>query len=140
MDYEALKAKKEEIQRKRDKLAEECEAYNEEINRIEEKMRQVDHTKVLLDSSQESKLRHFIQSKKEYHILNFYKYYSCLFEGDPTVYTFHTDSIIKIQSVCNHESQIITLSDHAFNICCEVLGDPKKSEKSDDLYTWLIRS
>jgi len=142
MDYEALKAKKEEIQRKRDKLAEECEAYNEEINRIEEKMKQLDYTQVRLDSSQEHILRLNLGSMRdrEYCKLTFYKYDLCLYDNEVrggTTTIDYTDSIINIESSCYHESQIISLSDHAFNICCEVLGQPNGN--GDLMYTWVMR-
>ena len=142
MDYEALKAKEEEIRAKRDKLAAECEKYQQEIYAIQRQIQQLDHTKVRLDSSQEHILRLNLDSMKdrEYCKLTFYKYDLCVYDNEVsggTTTIDYSDSIINIESTCYHESQIISLSDDAFNICCEVLGQPHGN--GDSMYTWILR-
>jgi hypothetical protein len=143
MDYEALKAKEQEMRAKREKLLTECEQYEKDIRTIQKEMAKLDHTNIRLDDSTECMLRQYIDfhKDKEYYIIKFYKYYTCLFSGDPPPYTFHNDSIIKIQSLCEHESQIISLSDHALEICGDILGESKKSKIYGDVptYTWILR-
>jgi hypothetical protein len=142
MDYEALKAKEEEIRAKREKLLAECEVYEKEMYAVQKEMQQLDHTKFRLNSSQEHILRLNLGSMRdrEYCYLTFYKYDLCLYDNEVrggTTTIDYTDSIINIESTCYHESQIISLSDHAFNICCEVLGQPHGN--GDLMYNWVMR-
>jgi len=140
MDYKALKAKEEEIRAKREKLSAECEKYQQEIYTIQRQMQQMDHTKVRLDSSQEHILRLNLHSMRdrEYCGLTFYKDDASRYDRyDSNQTVHHNDSIINIQSSCRHETLIATLSDHAFEICCEVLGQPHGN--GDLLYTWILR-
>lgn len=141
MDYEVLKKKQVEIEEKRNKLAAECEKYQQEIYAIQRQIQQLDHTKVRLDSSQEHILRLNLDSMKdrEYCGLTFYKDDASRYDrysSNETVH--HNDSIINIQSSCRHEALIATLSDHAFKICCEVLGQPHGN--GDSMYTWVLRN
>ena len=144
MDYASLKAKEEEIRAKREKLSAECEKYQQEIYAIQRQMKQLDYTQVRLDSSQEHILRNILNYKKsiEFCKLKFYKCEACLFDRyDAHQTVHHNDSIINIQSLCEHEALIATLSDHAFEVCCEVLGEPKKYDKFESItYTWILRN
>ena len=144
MDYEALKAKEEEIRAKREKLLTECERYEKDIHDIQKEMAKLDHIKIRLDDSTDWMLRQYIDFHKsdsrseDYHEMKFYKYYPRMF---PHEEVFHEDSIIKIVKFCEHKSAIISLSEHAFEICCEVLGEHNKKYENDDMdiYTWILR-
>ena len=139
MDYEALKKKEAELQAKREKLLAECEWYEKDIRNIQKEMAKLDHTKIRLDDSTDWMLRQYIDFNKgqDYHDLTFYKYYPRMF---PNEKVYHEDSILKIVQFCEHKSAIISLSEHAFEICCEVLGEHhKKYDGADmDIYTWFI--
>jgi hypothetical protein len=141
MDYEALKAKEEEIRTKREKLLAECEQYEKDIRTIQKEMAKLDHTKIRLDDSTDWMLRQYIDFNKsqDYHDLRFYKYYPRMF---PNEKVYHEDSIIKIVQFCEHKSAIISLSEHAFEICCEVLGEHHKKYDNDDMdiYYWILRA
>ena len=149
MDYDALKAKEEEIRAKRQKLLAECEEYEKDIHNIQKEMAKLDHTNIRLDDSTDWMLRQYIDFHKsdsrrqDYHEMEFYKYYPRMFsrEVHPNLDIFHEDSIIKIVKFCEHKSAIISLSEHAFDICCELLGNAKKSESYGDIptYTWILR-
>ena len=140
MDYEALKAKEEELQKKCTTLQQELDSYSHMKYAIQRQMKQLDYTQVPLNSSQESTLRNILNYKNsiEFCKLKFYKCEACVFDrysSNETVH--HNDSIINIQSLCEHDTLIATLSDHAFNICCEVLGQPHGN--GDSMYTWILR-
>lgn len=139
MDYEALKAKEEKIREKREKLLAECEKYEKDIRNIQKEMAKLDHTKIRLDDSTEWMLRQYIDfnQSQDYHHMTFYKYYPRMF---PTEEIYHEDSIIKIVKFCEHKSAIISLSEHAFEICHDILGEHTKKYDNDDMdiYTWIL--
>jgi hypothetical protein len=140
MDYEALKAKEEEIRAKREKLLAECEQYEKDIHNIQKEMAKLDHTKIRLDDRTESMLRQYIDFHKSqnYYELEFYKYYPRMF---PHAEVYHQDSIIRIVQWCEHKSAISSLSEHAFEICCEILGEHHKKydDGEMDIYSWILR-
>jgi predicted nuclease with TOPRIM domain len=140
MDYEALKAKEQEMRAKREKLLAECEQYEKDIRTIQKEMAKLDHTNIRLDDSTEWMLRQYIDfhQSQDYHHITFYKYYPRMF---PTEEIYHEDSIIKIVKFCEHKSAIISLSEHAFEICGDILGESKKSKIYGDVptYTWILR-
>jgi hypothetical protein len=144
MDYDALKKKEEELRAKREKLLAECEKYQDDIYQIQKEMAKLDHTKIRLDDSTDFMLRNYIDFYKsdsrseDYHEMRFYKYYPRMFPGEKV---YHEDSILKIVQFCEHKSAIISLSEHAFDISCEVLGEPHKKYHDGDMdsYTWILR-
>ena len=143
MDYDTLKKKEEELRAKREKLLAECEMYENDISKIQREMAKLDHTKIRLDDSTECMLRNYLDHNKSqnYHELEFYKYHPLLFDNPPEIHVFHQDSIIRIVKFCEHRSVISSLSEHAFDISCEVLGEPHKKYNDGDMdsYTWILR-
>jgi chromosome segregation ATPase len=140
MDYEALKAKEEELKKKCTTLQQELDSYQHMVYDVQRKMKQLDYTQVRLDSSQENILRNILNYTKsiEFCKLKFCKDDASRYDRyDSNQTVHHNDSIINIQSLCDHETLIATLSDHAFEICCEVLGQPHGN--GDSIYTWLLR-
>jgi len=144
MDYETLKKKEEEIKAKRERLLAECEMYEKDIHTIQKEMAKLDHTKIRLDDSTDWMLREYLEFHKsdsrseDYHEMKFYKYYPRMF---PNEEVYYEDRIIKIVKFCEHKSAIISLSEHAFEICCEVLGKHHKMYDGDnmDIYSWILR-
>jgi len=108
------------------------EAY---IRLIKAKMADMDKSTLRLDANQECKLRSFLLVAKV-------KLLSITFVNDEPAYDddyydeYDRDTVIKIKDVCAHEAVITTLSNQAFNICREALGEPIYLGHKR---TWILR-
>ena len=91
----------------------------------------MDKSKINLDEKQEGNLRKALETKAgSLRIVTFIKEEPNYDDGYYEDY--EREPIIKIKDECAHETSITTLSNHAFNICREVLGEPVNGR-------WILR-
>lgn len=133
-DYTVLKDDLEEFTKVAENLAHNLAVQETYIRLIKTKIDEMDKSKINLDEKQEARLINFLDGAKQMHfkIVRFIKE-EPLYDS----YDDEQDPIIKIKDVCTHETSITTLSIHAFNICCEVLGEPLQNQGNR---TWILRT
>jgi len=126
-DYNVLKSELDEFTKVAENLSKTLETQQTYIRLIKAKMDEMDKSKAQLDAKQESRLRNFLlMSKgKRLSIVTFVNEDPRYDDGYYDEYD--RDPVIKIKDECEHELIITTLLDQAFNICCEVLGEPVTS-------------
>ena len=137
-DYNVLKSELDEFTKVAENLSKTLETQQTYIRLIKAKMDEMDKSKAQLDATQESRLRNFLlMSKgKRLSIVTFVN-------EDPTYDDgyydeYDRDPVIQIKDACSHELVITTLSNQAFDICREVLGEPVTS-MGNVKGSWIVR-
>lgn len=135
-DYAMLNAKVEELTNLSNELTRSLATQHAYIHLINVKIDEMDKSKIYLDEKQEANLRKVLERVKagSLKIVSFIKEEPMYDDGYYEDY--EREAIIKIKDECVHETCITTLSNHAFNICCEVLGEPLQNKANT---TWIIR-
>ena len=131
-DYAALKGDLEEFNKIAENLARNLAVQETYIRLIKCKIDEMDKSKIDLDEMQEDNLRKALERVKaaSLRIVSFIKEEPNYDDGCYEEY--ERDPVIKIKDECVHETSITTLSNHAFNICREVLGEPVNGR-------WILR-
>ena len=131
-DYAALKGDLEEFNKIAENLARNLAVQETYIRLIKSKIDEMDKSKIELDEMQEADLRKALERVKaaSLRIVSFIKEEPIYDDGYYEEY--QRDPIIKIKDECAHETSITTLSNHAFNICRELLGEPVNGR-------WILR-
>jgi hypothetical protein len=131
-DYAALKGDLEEFNKIAENLARNLAVQETYIRLIKSKIDEMDKSKIELDEMQEADLRKALERVKaaSLRIVSFIKEEPIYDDGCYEEY--QRDPIIKIKDECAHETSITTLSNHAFNICRELLGEPVNGR-------WILR-
>ena len=131
-DYAALKGDLEEFNKIAENLARNLAVQETYIRLIKSKIDEMDKSKIELDEMQEADLRKALERVKaaSLRIVSFIKEEPIYDDGCYEEY--QRDPIIKIKDECAHETSITSLSNHAFNICRELLGEPVNGR-------WILR-
>ena len=131
-DYTVLKGDLEEFKKIAENLARNLAVQETYIRLIKSKIDEMDKSKIDLDEKQEANLRKALERVKaaSLRIVSFIKEDPRYDDGYYEDY--EREPIIKIKDECVHETSITTLSNHAFNICREVLGEPVNGR-------WILR-
>ena len=131
-DYAALKGDLEEFNKIAENLARNLAVQETYIRLIKCKIDEMDKSKIDLDEMQEDNLRKALERVKaaSLRIVSFIKEEPNYDDGCYEEY--ERDPVIKIKDECAHETSITSLSNHAFNICRELLGEPVNGR-------WILR-
>ena len=130
-DYAVLKDNLEKFKKIAENLARNLAVQETYIRLIKSKIDEMDKSKIDLDKKQEANLRKALEKKVgTLRIVSFIKEEPTYDDGYYEDY--EREPIIKIKDECEHETRITTLSNHAFNICREVLGEPVNGR-------WILR-
>jgi hypothetical protein len=131
-DYAALKGDLEDFKKVAENLARNLAVQETYIRLIKTKIDEMDKSKIDLDEMQEDNLRKALERVKaaSLRIISFMKEEPIYDDGCYEEY--ERDPVIKVKDECAHETSITSLSNHAFNICRELLGEPVNGR-------WILR-